>query len=242
MPYTKLDHNIIFSTVWELDAEMTKVWVTMLALRDPHGIVKASLPGLATVSRVPLEKTREAIQLFLGPDPDSRTPDHEGRRIEKLDGGWRLLNHRKYTYDNDERRRARDRERKRRARAREKDEATTPAAEAEELERRRRAGGGTPDATNEDPLPFPKHQTCPHCQAILSLRQGKYGWFYGHGKHGGALGCRFTCDAEDYDQALAAATAQPKKQPLCPRCNKYAIAAGESYCAPCLVELERDDG
>jgi hypothetical protein len=32
----------------------------------------------------------------MAPDPDSRTPDHEGRRIEAIDGGWMLLNHGKF--------------------------------------------------------------------------------------------------------------------------------------------------
>jgi hypothetical protein len=33
---------------------------------------------------------------LLSPDPDSRTEDYEGRRIEVVDGGWRLINHAKY--------------------------------------------------------------------------------------------------------------------------------------------------
>jgi hypothetical protein len=37
-----------------------------------------------------------AIGKFLAPDPYSRTPDDEGRRIEVIDGGWVLLNHAKY--------------------------------------------------------------------------------------------------------------------------------------------------
>jgi hypothetical protein len=43
-----------------------------------------------------------AITTFLSPDPDSRTPEHEGRRIEVIDGGWRLLNHEKYRAIRDE--------------------------------------------------------------------------------------------------------------------------------------------
>jgi hypothetical protein len=38
----------------------------------------------------------------MSPDPDSRTPEHEGRRIEVIDGGWRLLNHEKYRAIRDE--------------------------------------------------------------------------------------------------------------------------------------------
>jgi hypothetical protein len=36
------------------------------------------------------------LDCFLAPDPDSRTKDDEGRRIEEIDGGWLLLNHAKY--------------------------------------------------------------------------------------------------------------------------------------------------
>jgi hypothetical protein len=37
-----------------------------------------------------------ALQKFLGPDPYSRTSEHEGRRIEKVEGGSGLLNAEKY--------------------------------------------------------------------------------------------------------------------------------------------------
>ena len=74
----------------------------MLAMADQHGRVWASIPGLANRARVPLEDTQAALNAFLSPDPYSRTPDHEGRRIESIDGGWRLLNHEKYRAIRDE--------------------------------------------------------------------------------------------------------------------------------------------
>lgn len=74
----------------------------MLAMADSKGRVWASVPGLANRARVPLEDAEEAINRFLSPDKYSRTPDHEGRRIEPIDGGWRLLNHEKYRSVRDE--------------------------------------------------------------------------------------------------------------------------------------------
>jgi hypothetical protein len=68
----------------------------MLAMADQHGRVHASIPGLANRARVPVEDARKAIDTFLSPDRDSRTKDHEGRRVEEIDGGWRLINHEKY--------------------------------------------------------------------------------------------------------------------------------------------------
>ena len=55
-----------------------------------------SIPGIASHARVPLADVDAAIKSFMGPDPYSRTKDFEGRRIEEIDGGWRLLNHGKY--------------------------------------------------------------------------------------------------------------------------------------------------
>jgi hypothetical protein len=68
----------------------------MLALADKNGEVQASIPGLARIAGVPVADAEEAVAKFLAPDPYSRTPDDEGRRIEKIDGGWALINHAKY--------------------------------------------------------------------------------------------------------------------------------------------------
>ncbi len=68
----------------------------MLAMADRHGIVSASIPGLAGIARISVDECRAAIAVFTSPDPDSRTPDHEGRRIEAVRGGWQLLNYSLY--------------------------------------------------------------------------------------------------------------------------------------------------
>lgn len=94
--YTKLFNTIIASTIWNESNETRIVWITMLALADRDGIVSASVPGLATLARIAVEPCRGALTFLESPDKDSRTPDHEGRRIEKIDGGWKILNHGKY--------------------------------------------------------------------------------------------------------------------------------------------------
>lgn len=68
----------------------------MLAMSDQDGIVEASIPGLARRAGVTVDVCEKAISTFLAPDPYSRTRDLDGRRIEEVDGGWRLLNHDKY--------------------------------------------------------------------------------------------------------------------------------------------------
>lgn len=109
MAYTKLFSSIITSTIWSEDDRTRIVWITMLALADRNGEVQGSIPGLARLAGVPVEACRKAVDTFLSPDPDSRTKDDEGRRIEAIEGGWSLLNHAKYrdmATDEDRRRKA----------------------------------------------------------------------------------------------------------------------------------------
>ena len=104
--FTKLFSTIVHSTIWEEQLHVKVVWITMLALSDRNGRVFASVPGLATASRVTLPQCIEALERLSGPDEWSRTKTEEGRRIEAIDGGWRILNYLKYREkrDDDERR------------------------------------------------------------------------------------------------------------------------------------------
>ena len=73
----------------------------MLAMTDRDGYVAASVPGLAVQARVPIESVIIALESFSSPDQWSRTKDHDGRRIEEVDGGWKLLNYQKYRSTDD---------------------------------------------------------------------------------------------------------------------------------------------
>ena len=115
--YTKLFSQITDSTVWREPDHVRLVWITMLALADKRGEVMASVPGLSDRARVSLEQTVEALKILSGPDEWSRSKEHDGRRIEEVGGGWKLLNYEKYRrIRDDEERRAymRDYMRKRR--------------------------------------------------------------------------------------------------------------------------------
>jgi hypothetical protein len=100
--FTKLFSSITASTVWCEDPETKVVWITMLAMSDRLGRVSGSIPGLAAMARVSVDATRRALDKFLSPDPDSRSKEVEGRRIEVIDGGWRLINYKKYREMRDE--------------------------------------------------------------------------------------------------------------------------------------------
>ena len=94
--YTKLFSSITASTVWGEPYATRVVWISMLAMADSNGCVYAAVPGLARHANVTLAEAEAALAAFMAPDPYSRTADADGRRIEAIDGGWRLLNHRKY--------------------------------------------------------------------------------------------------------------------------------------------------
>lgn len=94
--YTKLFGSILKSTIWQESKEVRLVWVTMLAMADRGGVVDSSVPGLAKDAGVSIEECEVALRKFLEPDAYSRTKDFDGRRIEVVDGGWKLLNYEKY--------------------------------------------------------------------------------------------------------------------------------------------------
>ena len=91
--YTKLFGSIIYSTIWRESKETKILWVTMLALANRYGEVAASIPGLADAARLSIEETLASLTLLESPDPYSRNKDNGGRRIEGVDGGWKILNY-----------------------------------------------------------------------------------------------------------------------------------------------------
>jgi hypothetical protein len=94
--YTKLFNSILASTIWRADDKTRLVWITLLAMADKWGIAEGSIPGLADLARVSVEDCRHALEELQAPDPDSRTKEHDGRRIKPIDEGWQILNHAKY--------------------------------------------------------------------------------------------------------------------------------------------------
>jgi hypothetical protein len=94
--YTKLFHSILASSIWQEAPETKIVWITLLAMVDAKGEVEAAVPGLASMAGVSIPACEAALQVLRSPDPYSRSTESEGRRVEDVDGGWRLLNHAKY--------------------------------------------------------------------------------------------------------------------------------------------------
>ena len=88
----KLFSSILTSSVWG-EADSTRiVWITLLALADRNGEVMASVGGLARSANMERENCEDAIRVLSSPDPDDRSGVCDGVRIEKIQGGWRILN------------------------------------------------------------------------------------------------------------------------------------------------------
>jgi len=121
MAFVKLDCGILDSTIW-LDREAREVFVTALLMALPievtepmkaleigsttesgfivpagwYGFVRAAGPGIVNRSGVPMQPGMEALKRLSSPEGESRTPDHEGRRMVRVDGGFIILNFDKY--------------------------------------------------------------------------------------------------------------------------------------------------
>jgi hypothetical protein len=90
--FTKLQRSIITSSIW-LESDKTRlVWITLLALCDRDGIARCSQRNLAYQARVDDADCDKAIEILSKPDPDSRDLG-DGRRIERVEGGFLILNY-----------------------------------------------------------------------------------------------------------------------------------------------------
>ncbi len=91
--YVKLYQRILDSSIWKQPSDVRIVWITMLALKDEDGCVYGSVGWLADRARVEDGICEKALRIFSEPDARSRTVTHDGRKIEAISGGWRILNH-----------------------------------------------------------------------------------------------------------------------------------------------------
>lgn len=95
--YNKLFTKILDSSVW-LESNPTRiVWIMMIAAMDEHGFVSmASSHNVARRANVSLEEAEKAITVLESPDTIQPNQDSEGRRLERVEGGWMVLNSEKY--------------------------------------------------------------------------------------------------------------------------------------------------
>lgn len=91
--YAKLFASIVESSLWDEDSNTCKVWITLLALADSEGFIRGSVGWLSKRARVDAVTVEKALRKFQDPDPFSRTPTKEGRRLETTPDGWVIINY-----------------------------------------------------------------------------------------------------------------------------------------------------
>jgi hypothetical protein len=101
--YLQINREILNSTVWVgTDSDTKTLWFFLLLAADMRtGIVPHTLPAISRDTGICREKVDSVLQRFLSPDPDSRSKEFDGRRIELVDkdnpnGGILLLNYAAY--------------------------------------------------------------------------------------------------------------------------------------------------
>lgn len=95
--YNKLFTKILDSSIWLEPVTTRIVWITLLAAMDEDGYAHFSaIENLANRARVTVTECNAAVQALMAPDPNSADPEFDGRRIERINGGFMVLNAVKY--------------------------------------------------------------------------------------------------------------------------------------------------
>ncbi len=94
--FVKVYGSILYSSIWAEDHPTRILWITMLAMADSTGYVEAATPGLARVANISGEECKRALEILQAPDLESKSQDWAGARVEKVEGGWQLLNYQRY--------------------------------------------------------------------------------------------------------------------------------------------------
>lgn len=129
MAYSKLHSSIVNSSLWTEPDPVRIIFITLLAMCDQDGVVFGTIGGLSRLANIDPDDIETSWATLMSPDTDSsdaiRAPENEGRRIERVSGGFRLLNFAYYRgLRNDDDRRDQNRE----AQARFRSKQSKPAS------------------------------------------------------------------------------------------------------------------
>jgi len=121
MAFVKLHRAILDSTVW-MDRDVRDVFITSLLMADPrelkvrtptikiaslhldefivppgwYGFVRAASTGIIHRTQIARKKGMAALEVLASPDFESKSKEHDGRRMVRIDGGFIILNYFKF--------------------------------------------------------------------------------------------------------------------------------------------------
>jgi hypothetical protein len=88
---------IVDSSLWSEDDFICKIFITMLALKDSDDVCRLNAYQLAMRSHKTEKEVLEALKVLSSPDTLRVEPQpFEGRRIQAVEDGWKILNGEKY--------------------------------------------------------------------------------------------------------------------------------------------------
>ena len=96
MGFTKLFQEIVTSSIWQAPYHVRIVWTSFLAIAGADGIACVSPGSVARLANITEEEAADALVWLTSTDKDSRSPEWDGRRIERVSGGYLILNHSRY--------------------------------------------------------------------------------------------------------------------------------------------------
>ena len=92
-PWIPLFAKIVDSSLWSEPDYVVKVFLTMIAKKGPDHIVRASAFNIGQWAKKDEIEVIEAIKILCSPDAKRIEPQpFDGRRLQKVDGGWLILN------------------------------------------------------------------------------------------------------------------------------------------------------
>ena len=96
--FVKVHQSILDSTLAE-DRRLRHFFMDLLLCADPDGNVTITKDAIRRRINAPAEEVEWGIAELMKPDPESHTPDFEGRRIIPIPGmtyGWHIVNYQLY--------------------------------------------------------------------------------------------------------------------------------------------------
>lgn len=95
--WAPLFSKIVDSSIWLEPDFVVKVFITMLAKKDSDQVVRGSAFNISQWAKKTEKETLEALKILAAPDTKRLEPQpFEGRRVEKVDDGWLILNGQAY--------------------------------------------------------------------------------------------------------------------------------------------------
>ncbi|MBE3118681.1 MAG: hypothetical protein IMZ50_08000 [Candidatus Atribacteria bacterium] len=97
--YAKIFNQVFDSSIAE-DYTVRHIFMDLLVLADPRGVVDMTLEAIARRTNVPLEVVTVAMSKLCKPDPHSRSKRAQGRRLvpiaDNRSWGWQIVNFEDY--------------------------------------------------------------------------------------------------------------------------------------------------